>query len=446
MPGPSPRFDASSFRQEARDRAFARLVWFRLLVVPVLGVVAFSFALFEPTPWRRVVLATVVVVLGLLSVVEWLRYTRRGLGVVQVPFNVAAVAAGQLAFVLATGGLFSPVVPALIMVAGIGAILIERRTMLLIVALVHLPALWAMAYVHATGHPVDSLVPALFGDAGTLEHGVLPWLAATAYTGMLVVATRIGLLVRTLFEDLFDEGMRERDERLALHAEQSRALTALSGEIAHELKNPLASVKGLSALVAKDLEGKSAERMSVLRREVDRMQDTLEELLDFSRPLVPLAMEDVELGALSREVARLHEGSAAERSIAIVVSAGAPVRVRCDPRKVRQVLINLVQNALDASPPGDRVEIAVGGTGDGVGDGARLEVRDRGPGVDAELGDRVFEAGVTTKEHGSGIGLVVARSVARQHGGDLVLSAREGGGCVAELTLPAAPATTGQSA
>jgi signal transduction histidine kinase len=245
------------------------------------------------------------------------------------------------------------------------------------------------------------------------------------------------LLVRTIFEDLFEEGIQERDRMLSLHADQNRALIGLSGEIAHELKNPLASVKGLAALVGRDLEGKSAERMTVLRREVDRMQDVLEELLTFSRPLVPLAMEEVELGALSREVARLHEGSAAERTVGIEVRADAPVRVQCDPRKVRQVLINLVQNALDASPAGATIEVALAATDDG----AMLTVLDRGPGIDAELGERVFEAGVTTKDHGSGIGLVVARSIARQHGGELTLRPREGGGCVAELTLPTTPAT-----
>ena len=435
MPGPSLSIDASSFRRGARDRAFGRLVQLRLLIVPLLGAVAFTFAIFEPSPWRRAVLATVVGLLAILSVVEFVRYRRHGVGVVQVPLNLIAVTLGQLAFALATGGLFSPVVPALIVVAGIGAIVMERPTMLLIVAFLHVPSLWAMAYVHAAGVPVHSLVPELFGHAGSFERGIAPWLAATVYTGMLVVATRVGLLVRTIFEDLFDEGMRERDRMLALHAEQNRALIGLSGEIAHELKNPLASVKGLAALVGRDLEGKSAERMKVLRREVDRMQDVLEELLTFSRPLVPLAMEEVVLGALSLEVARLHEGSAAEGKIAIEVRADAPVRVQCDPRKVRQVLINLVQNALDASSPGGTIDIGLARTEDG----ARLTVLDRGAGLDAELGDRVFEAGVTTKEHGSGIGLVVARSIARQHGGELVLGPRPGGGCVAELTLPTIP-------
>jgi two-component system, NtrC family, sensor histidine kinase HydH len=143
----------------------------------------------------------------------------------------------------------------------------------------------------------------------------------------------------------------------------------------------------------------------------------------------------VDLAALAHEVAALHEGMAHERGVAVEVRGEAAL-ARCDPRKVKQVLINLVQNALDASPPGSALEIEVGG---GAG-AAAVRVLDRGAGLDPAVAGRVFEAGVTSKAHGSGLGLTIARALARQHGGELELGPRPGGGCSAVLRLPPEPA------
>lgn len=427
-----PPTDTPSFRRGARDRAFAKLVRARLVVAPVLSLVALTFVFFEPTAWRRHLLLGVIAVLLSVSTVEFVRYRRQGIEALVLPLNLVVMAAGQLAMVTASGGLFSPVVPAIVIMSVVAAVLVEPLAMTLTVLLLEVPTVWALAWVHASGAPVDTLIPEIFGAASALERGPAPWIAACLYSLMLIVASRVGVGVRRIFEELFDEAIGERDRALAMHAEQSRALTALSAELAHELKNPLASVKGLAALVAKTAEGKPAERLGVLRREVDRMQEILEELLNFSRPLVPLSMEEVELGALARDVARLHEAVAAERSVGVEADLDAPVSLRCDPRKVRQVLINLVQNALDASPPGERVILRVRAKAQR----ALVQVLDRGPGVNPEVAERVFEPGVTTKAQGSGIGLVVARGLARQHGGELLLASRDGGGTVAELTLP----------
>jgi signal transduction histidine kinase len=105
--------------------------------------------------------------------------------------------------------------------------------------------------------------------------------------------------------------------------------------------------------------------------------------------------------------------------------------VRCDRRKVQQILINLVQNAIDASPDGGEVRINLAAEGEeGV-----VRVLDRGHGIPAELKERVFDAGVTTKARGSGLGLTIVRLLAEQHGGSVRLYDREGGGSVAELRL-----------
>ena len=427
--------DAHSFHRTARDRAFAGLVGVRLALAPAVVVLAILFMAFEPSPWRRGVLGTVVTLLLLLSLIEFYRYRRFGIGVLRLPLNLTVMAIGQLAVVFSTGGLFSPVMPAPIAVALVASLLLERGDRIALVGFVQIPAIWAMTLVHVSDEPIATLMPALFGDAAGLEHGLAPWLAATAYTLVLLFVSRAGAAARHIFERALDEGIEERDRALALETDQSRALTALSAEIAHELKNPLASIKGLGALVSNDVQGKTAERVGVLRREVDRMQDVLEELLNFSRPLVPLAMEEVDLAGLVADVARLHEGTAAARSVSIRIETGRETRLRCDPRKVRSVLINLVQNALEASQAQGCVDVIV----DEVDHMARVRVVDSGSGLGPELAAKVFEPGVTTKVQGSGLGLTVARSLARQHGGELTLGQGRGHGCVAELRLPLRP-------
>jgi signal transduction histidine kinase len=118
--------------------------------------------------------------------------------------------------------------------------------------------------------------------------------------------------------------------------------------------------------------------------------------------------------------------------VTLSLSANGGLVVRCDARKVKQVLINLMQNALDASSSGGSVAIELDDHG---GDGV-VRVCDRGSGLPGELLARLCEPGVTTKAHGSGLGLTIVRMIAEQHGGRFALANRDGGGCVAELRLP----------
>jgi two-component system, NtrC family, sensor histidine kinase HydH len=329
--------------------------------------------------------------------------------------------------------MFSPALPILIPMMILATLFGERRSYFALLALI-VPYLFLLARVHVGRWPVPSLLPALYGGSQAIEQSHAPWVAATLLTIFLAMAGRVGLSLQGVLESLFREATEERDRSLALHAEQSRTLSLLTSEIAHELKNPLASVKGLAALVAKDLEGRTSERMGVLRGEVERMQRILEEFLTLSRPLVPLLVAQTDLRELARDVLRLHEGLAQERGVRLEL-AGEPVPLRCDPRKVRQALINLLQNALDASPRGGVVTLRL----EQAAHEARALVIDQGAGLSAERIERVFDAGVTDKEHGFGIGLVVARSIARQHGGDVSLRGGEAGGLVAALALPREP-------
>jgi len=281
---------------------------------------------------------------------------------------------------------------------------------------------------------VSTFVPLAFGGgARGSATDLLLYTRATVIVLALWWAALLGWVMRRAYRSAIQRAVDAHGQLLETQDESTKTLTTLAAEIAHELKNPLASVKGLAALVDRDVSGKTKERVDVLRREIDRMQEILESFLTFSRPLVPLDVAPVQLAEVAQQVAAIHEGMASERGASIRLDVKPEVVVKADVRKVKQVVINLVQNALDVTPSGGAVDVVV--TSDG--DGARLLVMDRGPGVlDAE---RAFEPGVTTKEKGSGLGLTVARLVARQHGGDVRLLPRDDGGTVAELTLAGAP-------
>ena len=432
---PPPGFE--DIQREELSRLFGRVVSVRLAIVPVMvGLVA--WLLVTPvTPWRRGMLVTLGLAAMALFVREALHHRRHGMGRRSFALNMTFAAVGQAAAALATGGLESPFLFAMFPLSIVSAVVVEPPLWLVLV-LVQVSEIWIMAWIE-TGALLPHFIPSWFiGDAVSgwgHAHVVLSAVFATVGLG---VVTFLGRGIRYSFDGMLRRGLEARHELLSTHQERAHELAALSGEIAHELKNPLASIKGLSALLAQDASvGKPAERLAVLRREVDRMQAILEEFLNFSRPLVPLAIESVDVRALLDEVAEMHEGLAHERNVPMIVRANAE-SVRCDPRKIKQAIINLVQNALEASPAGTAVEMVAESAGQG-GE-VSLRILDRGAGIEAGLRDKVFEPGVTTKARGSGLGLTIARALLRQHGGDVALLPREGGGCAAVMRLPGAEA------
>jgi signal transduction histidine kinase len=417
------------------SRLFGRMVGARLVVAPVLVGLATWLAVVEPAPWRRAVLAVAVVFVPVFFVSEWLRFRRRGFTERAIPTNLALACVGQAMLTFASGGLGSPFLYLMVPFGILVGVFVRVPGNLAIVGF-QIAIVWISAVAGATGAIPDFNLSVFGGGPRVGAPPSYLYAHGATITFVLLMAVGVGHVARRTLESIIRRGLAAQQESLRAHAERAEELTALSGEIAHELKNPLASVKGLAGLLAQQIpDGKGAERLAVLRREVDRMQSVLDEFLNFSRPLVPLALGETDVGALCHDVAALHEGIARERAVPLEVRAG-PVPARCDPRKVKQLLINLVQNALDASPPGTAVELEAHPRRDG---GAVVRVLDRGRGLDPALGDAVFSPGVTTKAAGSGLGLTIARALARQHGGDVTLAPRPGGGTAAEVVLPASP-------
>jgi two-component system sensor histidine kinase HydH len=399
-------------------RAFGSLLYLRFALFPVIvAVILWHWIATGRSMGRLLIIACVYIVPALIYLAILFRQRRQLVQPRTLGFGVLGVTVLVVSAAALSGGLDSPFVILLPAVAATTAVGGDRRQVVI------------SAAMQIVG------IPGL-----ALAGGTRPAFTVGMLAFGIAVGTSLGLTIRAMFERMLVRALQARDDLLRTHSEQLQALTTFSSEIAHELKTPLASIKGLTGLALVELQhpDRAAERLQVLRNETLRMQRLLDEFLDFSRPFAPLSLDTADGLRIGEEVIDLFQGLGRERQLSIRLS-GAPVELRCDPRKIKQVLINLVQNAVEASADRGEISLEVEPAATEV----RIRVLDRGHGLADKVARRVFEAGVTTKARGSGLGLTIARSIAKQHGGTLTLSGREGGGCVAELTVPRAQARAG---
>jgi two-component system, NtrC family, sensor histidine kinase HydH len=237
------------------------------------------------------------------------------------------------------------------------------------------------------------------------------------------------------------EKLQQR-EREVLRAEQLAAVGQLAAGVAHELRNPLTSIKMLVQAGCEDLErrGVLAEDLHVIELEIRRMERCLQTFLDFARP-PKLECRRVSLaGPLERTLA-LVAGRARKQHVTVrFTPPDPPVFVEADEEQLRQLFVNLALNALDVMPRGGvlGVEVRPPRAGDGRGQ-VEVRVLDTGPGISAELLPRLFQPFVSGKETGLGLGLVTSRRIAESHGGTLQARNRPEGGACFTLRLPCLP-------
>jgi signal transduction histidine kinase len=228
----------------------------------------------------------------------------------------------------------------------------------------------------------------------------------------------------------------QRHQRELLRAEQLAAVGQLAAGVAHEVRNPLTGIKMLVevALRAKDPRPLEREDLEVIRREVARLEQTVQGFLDFARLPAPHrsrgdVRDDV---AGARDLVRVR---AQGQGVTVNVTVPeVPAEACVDHGQVRTVLVNLLLNALDATPGGGRVDVDLEPT---PGGGLRLSVADTGSGIPEQVAQRLFTPFATTKPTGTGLGLSLSRRIAEEHGGTLTAANRPGGGAEFVLTIPA---------
>jgi signal transduction histidine kinase len=212
------------------------------------------------------------------------------------------------------------------------------------------------------------------------------------------------------------------------------ALGAITSGVAHEIKNPLNSIalrlELLRDRVGDDTPG-AQEDLSVLTEEVTRLDRVVRTFLDFTKP-VKLELHDIDVSEVVRGVFTLIEPQAQARSVTLQFE-GVPVRVQADEPLLRQAILNLAQNALDAMPDGGVLKVTVVRTGDGF---CRMEISDTGAGISPEHRDQIFKLYFTTKTHGTGIGLAQVFRAIQLHGGAIRLESEPGQGAKFTIDLP----------
>ena len=206
-------------------------------------------------------------------------------------------------------------------------------------------------------------------------------------------------------------------------------LGRLSAVVAHEVRNPLAALKGslqvLSSRLPADLPGR--EIITPMLARIDALNQTVKDILTYSKPSPP-KVQRVATGPLISEVVNATRAAIPNAAIAV---SGPPLVVNADPEMTRAVLLNLLLNACQASPA-TPVELQ---TTSGNGH-CKIQILDRGPGIPPEVREHLFEPFITTRAGGTGLGLAIARRLTQVQGGALTLDERAGGGTVATVTLP----------
>lgn len=226
-----------------------------------------------------------------------------------------------------------------------------------------------------------------------------------------------------------------REERLGDAEAQLPRLQSVGAKVAHELKNPLAAIKGLCQLVSRTPDSeRTQERLAVVASEISRMETILGEYLSFSRPLEDLKPQKLDVTELSRDVLEVLAGRADQAGVSLALE-GAGTKVEGDPRRLKEALINLVSNAIEATPNGGAVTLRVRNGGPD----AVIEVEDTGRGISAEDLDRLGTSFFTTRPNGTGLGVVLAQSVITQHGGTLAYKSTVGRGTTVTIKLPCRP-------
>ena len=218
------------------------------------------------------------------------------------------------------------------------------------------------------------------------------------------------------------------------------AQTEFIANISHELRTPLTSILGFAEVLASGMDGpltpsqaRDVETIQASSRHLLELIDDLIDIASIEADRLQLEIERVDVGSLVREAAEAIRPLAGQNGILLEIEAPPAIDADADPRRLREIVLHLVSNAVKFTPSGGRVRVV-------VAPGVEIRVHDSGVGIAAHDQSRIFEKFVRIADPavpGTGLGLTVARELARLHGGDLTVTSTVGHGSTFNVSIPA---------
>ncbi len=316
--------------------------------------------------------------------------------------------------------------------------------------LYYLPIIYAAIFFGWRG----GLVASVFSALCYIPHIFLAWhhfnpdYAMNQYAEIIVF-----VLVGTVTGVLADRGRKQRmelqvaSELLAKvnrelqdsfeqikRADRLSAIGHLSASLAHEIRNPLASIDGAANLIESPQTSEEMRKgsLAIIHKEIQRLNRLLTNLLDFARPRKP-EFHPVDPSRLIDAIINLTGHSAQQKEITLRKDVPSSVPAfECDPEQMKQVILNLTINAVQAMTVPGEVVLAAHESDSSV----VISVRDQGPGVDGENIEKIFNPFFTTKVAGTGLGLSVVYQIVTQHGGIVTPERNSGGGMTFSVVIP----------
>jgi len=255
-----------------------------------------------------------------------------------------------------------------------------------------------------------------------------------AFSTVMAIAV-VTLLAAYLAERLRAFGGRlEAATQRAEQAERLAALGRLTAGLAHEIRNPLGSIRGSIELLRTGgaLAREDNRLCEIVEREASRLDDLVTDMINLSRPRPPV-LRELDLAETAQTVVKLAQSSARGGEVEVAYQGPKSLLVIADAGQMHQVLWNLVRNAMQASSEGTNVAISLVKQPEGS---MALAVRDKGPGIPDSKREHIFDAFFTTRSHGMGIGLAVVKQIVEGHGFGLDLQSDEENGTTFEVSIP----------